>query len=77
MKQETYNDFVRNYRIKNRIKQEDLANHLGFTAGHMSHIENGHKSISLTKLKRIVTAINELSCIDKSLKQQADKILKS
>lgn len=77
MKEESYNDFVRNYRIKNRVKQEDLANHLGFTPGHMSHIENSHKTISKTKLQRIVTAINELSAIDRSLKAQADKILKS
>ncbi len=77
MTQETYNDFVRNYRIKNRITQTALANHLGFTSSHLSQIESGDKTIKKDKLKRIVTAINELASINKSLVKQAEKILKS
>lgn len=49
---------IRKYRWENKISQEELAEAVGISTTHMSHIETGATKLSLTVLVNISLALN-------------------
>lgn len=48
---------IRQYRWKSKLSQEELAEAIGISATHMSHIETGATKLSLTVLANISDAL--------------------
>ena len=72
-------EIIRQYRLRHRISQKSLANHLGFTAAHLCELEKG-KGMHPDKVARILQAITELSksqpTAPDSLQNAVDAIVK-
>ncbi len=49
---------IRKYRKSNHISQEELAEKVGISTTHMSHIETGNTKLSLPVLVEIAQALN-------------------
>jgi transcriptional regulator with XRE-family HTH domain len=51
---------VRLRRVEAGIRQDQLAKHVGISAGHLSRFERGMRDVSLSTLDAIVRALVEL-----------------
>ena len=53
-----FGEFVRDGRIKGKLSQQDLANHLGMTQPYLSRIEQGTRSVDLELAVKICSFLN-------------------